>query len=153
MSKESEGKVREAISNLVNSQFEKKRPKLVTNEMVDGWIKFTEEKWLILELEEGQKHPTTNVLKLLHFLNENPQVSIILAHVYFPNSAAVNSSRGRLAAWLGSQMEQHYLPGRFYYRRLIIDRQYTEWIGAEGLLEAVSILKSSQPSSTHHSVR
>jgi hypothetical protein len=149
MSKEAEKNVREAIKHLVGHEFEDILPKLGTPERVDGWLKFTEDRWLILEVEETQKHPTTNVLKLMRFLDSNLNISIILAHVYFPDSNAVNSSRGELAAWLGSQMEQQYLSGRFYYRRLIIDRQYTEWTGAEGLLEAVSLLESSHLSAIH----
>lgn len=145
MSKESERRVRDAVSNLIGYPFENRLPQLGTSERVDGWLVFNENNWLILELEEGQKHPTTNVLKLLRFLSDNRKISIILAHVYFPNSYAVDDSSGGLATWLGQQMERHYLPERFYYRRLIINREYTEWLsGEDELLKTVAALTKSQ---------
>jgi hypothetical protein len=134
-----EQKVRESMTNLVGLFFEKTKPNLGSREKVDGWIKLTENRWLILEVEDGQKHPTTNVAKLWRFLDGNPDTSIILAHVYFPDSKAIKSSRGELAFWIGNQIET-LLTGRFYYRRLTIDRKYSEWTGDKELLEVISFL-------------
>lgn len=141
MTADVEQKVRESIANLTGLSFEKTKPNLGSDEKVDGWIKLAENKWIILEVEDGQNHPTTNVAKLWRFLDSNPNISLVLAHVYFPDSKAVASSRGNLASWVGNQIELLF-PRRFHYRRLIIDRKYSEWIGQQELLEAISLLAS-----------
>jgi len=140
MAADVEQKVRESLTNLTSLSFEKTKPDLGSREKVDGWAKLTENRWLILEVEDSQKHPTTNIAKLWRFLDGNPDISIILAHVYFPDSKAIKSSRGDLASWLGIQIEQ-LLPGRFYYRRLIIDREYLTWTGNEELIKTIAYFK------------
>lgn len=133
--------VREAIASFLELSFQVDKPNLGTREKVDGWIKLTETHWLILEVEDAQNHPTTNVLKLWRFLDGRPEISIILIHVYFDNSKAVKSSRGELASWLGEKMET-ILPRRFYYRRVILNREFSEWEGDQELKEAISIFQS-----------
>ncbi len=86
--------------------------------------------YLILEAEDGQKHPCTNVLKLWPYLEAEPEVSVLLVHVFFQGGKGRDGSRGRLGPFVGQKME-HDLNGRFQYCQLLIDRQ-TERI-AEGL--------------------
>ncbi len=136
MTADVEQEVRESLSSLLALSFENTKPDLGTREKVDGWAKLSENHWLILEVEDGQKHPTTNVLKLWRFLDVRPEISIILIHVYFNDSKAIKSSRGTLAAWLGEKMET-ILHGRFYYRRLIFDRKFSKWTGEAELKEAI----------------
>ena len=118
MSAATEAKMREALAAHLQLKFESARCELGTAEKVDGWVRLTERCWLILEVEEGQQHPSTNVLKLWPVLEKRPELTVILAHVFFATSRAARNSRGELATWLGSHMESS-LHGRFRYRRLI----------------------------------
>jgi hypothetical protein len=140
MTAEVEQNARDAVAQLLGLTFQVGKPSLGTGEKVDGWIKLTDDRWIILEVEDGQQHPTTNVLKLWQFLDREPEMSIILIHIYFNNSRAVNNSRGKLATWVGKKMET-ILPGRFYYRRVILNREFSEWKGDQELKEAVSIFQ------------
>ena len=137
MSAATETRVREVLADRLRVTFESDRCDLGTPEKVDGWVRLTERYWLILEVEEEQHHPSTNVLKLWPFLEKRPELSVILAHVFFATSRAANSSRGELATWLGNRMESS-LDGRFQYRRIIADFGNANWCGLSELAEAVS---------------
>jgi hypothetical protein len=68
------------------------------------------------EVETSQHHPSTNVLKFWPWLLENPTARVFLLHVYQPGSRQ-DSSRQRLAQWVGERMERS-LRGRFVYGRI-----------------------------------
>ena len=92
--------------------------------------------YLILEAEDGQKHPCTNVLKLWPYLETEPKLSIILVHVFFQGSKRRDSSRGRLGPFVGRKMAEA-LHGRFRYCQIVIDRE------AEGIVEGLDDLRKS----------
>jgi hypothetical protein len=141
MSAATESRVREALADRLRVTFESDPCDLRTTEKVDGWVRLTERCWLILEVEEGQHHPSTNVLKLWPFLEKRPELSVILAHVFFATSRAANNSRGELATWLGKRMESS-LDGRFQYRRVIADLGDAKWCGLSELTQAVRDARS-----------
>ena len=72
---------------------------------------FGENGYLLLEYENRQNHPSTNVAKLWPWLEENTQRVVILVQVY---QSEKSSSRKELAEWLGRKMELD-LPKRFAY--------------------------------------
>lgn len=82
-----------------------------------------------VEVEHGQKHPTTNIAKIWPWLEAQPDVHILFVHAFItPN--AIPGNRQRVAAWIGEQL-QHQLQGRLLYRRLLIqDEKITDGIGA-----------------------
>ena len=87
---------------------------------VDDFARLRPNGYLFLEVETSQKHPCTNVLKVWPYLEANPQIAVVLAQAFFPNSPGCNSSRGRLGSWLGQRLEST-VRDRFRYHRLIID--------------------------------
>lgn len=93
--------------------------------------------YLVLEAEDGQKHPCTNVLKLWPYLETRPEVSVILVHVFFQDGKRRDSSRGRLGPFVGQKMT-NALEGRFQYRQLVINRESDSIV--EGLDELRSLL-------------
>jgi len=119
MAKE-EKRVREYLERRLNLKFEQGRLDIGTRERVDAWAQLARPWFLILEVEDQQNHPTTNVSKLWSFLESKRDVRVVLVHVYFPTSRAATSSRGDLATWLGKRLERMF-PKRFKYRRLDID--------------------------------
>jgi len=88
----------------------------------DESSKLSPDRFLFFEIEAGQKHPNTNVLKLWPYLEENPGASVILAQVFVEGSACCDSSRGKLASWLGAKLESIF-PDRFRYCRLLFSRE------------------------------
>ena len=86
---------------------------------VDDYAKLDHNRYLFLEVETGQKHPDTNVLKVWPYIEANPKVSVVLAQAFFPDSPGYSSNRGKLGCWLGNRLEGHFGP-RFRYHRLII---------------------------------
>lgn len=139
MPMETEIRVKEAITALTSLSFEIRGLSLGTKERVDGWIKLNDEVWLILELEDQQKHSPTNILKLWRFLENKTEITIVLMHVFFNDSKVMESSRGTLGFWLAQKIEK-LLPHRFYYRRLTIDRTYSNWTGEAELIEVIAHL-------------
>jgi hypothetical protein len=75
---------------------------------------------IFLEVEHQQTHPDTNVLKFWPFLDENPALSIVLVHAFFPDSRSWGGSRARLARWLGNKMHRAF-SGRFNYGQVLAD--------------------------------
>ena len=70
-----------------------------------------------LEVEQGQQHPDTNVLKYWPWIEERPDVRVTLIQVFGPWSSKRRGNRSELAKWVGARMEAS-LPGRFRYCRL-----------------------------------
>lgn len=136
--KEIESKVRTYLEERLDVEFEPSPLSIGTRERVDGWVRLSSGWLLILEVEDQQTHPTTNVLKLWPYLEQQPNASVVLIHVYFPKSRAFASSRSTLATWLGKKLEEIF-PSRFAYRRLDIDWQSSSCTGYE---ELQSMLRS-----------
>lgn len=68
---------------------------------------------ILLEIEKGQKHPNTNVLKLWPYLESDSSIKIILIHVFMPQNVAPKN-RVELCNFLGSKLENMF-PKQFRY--------------------------------------
>jgi hypothetical protein len=104
----------------------------------DRCIELQSNRWLVLEVEGSQNHPTTNVLKAWPLLEDQPQLAIFMIHVFLPNARARSTSRGRLALWLGEKMESQLAP-RFHYRRRYVDTLANSIEGAEELRHDINV--------------
>lgn len=82
----------------------------------DNYCKLSDKAYLLIECERGQKHPHTNVLKLYPFLEENPDIQIVLLHYFFPENKSPKN-RLSLCVFIANKMEQQF-PGRFQYLKL-----------------------------------
>ena len=69
---------------------------------------------VLMEVEKGQKHPNTNVLKLWPFLEENPDQKILLIHVIRPDNRAPKN-RLALCEFTGEKLEVIF-KGQFAYQ-------------------------------------
>ena len=105
---------------------------------VDAFVLLKSNRYLFLEVEKGQHHSCTNVLKVWPYLERNPQVAVVLAQAFFHGSRGCNSSRAKLGCWIGQQIEKT-LKGRFWYRRLVIASDSSRIL--EGLDELLQSLK------------
>jgi hypothetical protein len=94
---------------------------------------------LILEVEFGQKHPCTNILKLWPYMEDNPQDTVLFVHAFFDDSAGRQSNRGRLATWLGKKM-MNQLGDRFKFVRVVLNRDGSFANGLEALRSAVAAM-------------
>lgn len=121
MAKTMEVLVREALAERLNINFVKSRLHFGKWGRTDGESELGDGTRLILEVESSQKHPSTNVLKVWPYLEENKNLSVILVHAFFPDSESLHSSRGNLAVWLAGRLEE-ILRRRFTYRRIIVSR-------------------------------
>lgn len=86
---------------------------------VDNYCEVASNRYVLMECENAQKHPNTNVLKLYPYLEENPGVSIILLHYFFPKNQAPKSRR-MLCDYIANKIEQEFR-GRFQYISLPTD--------------------------------
>jgi hypothetical protein len=68
---------------------------------------------VLLEIEKGQKHPNTNVLKVWPFLEENREIKILLIQIIHPENKAPKN-RLQLCKFTGKKLEEIY-PDRFKY--------------------------------------
>lgn len=150
MAKEIENRVREYLERRLNLKFEATHLDIGTREKVDGWIQLAKPWLLILEVEDQQPHPTTNVLKLWPFLEARRDVAAVLVHVYFPTSRAVTGSRSDLATWLGNRLERMF-PKRFKYQRLDINWVGDTCQGYEDLVRTVQSLSHGRTSCSNRS--
>jgi len=128
MSREDELRVATIVGSAVNVDFQNQNYTLDGWGAVDDYVELGPGRILFLEVETSQKHPNTNVLKLWPYLYENPQLTVVLAQVFFPESPGLESSRGKLAVWLGTQMES-ILYKRFVHTQLIVNRENGEIVG------------------------
>ena len=108
----------------------------------DRCLELQPDHWLVLEVEGAQNHPTTNVLKAWPVLEESPRLCIFMVHVFLADARARNSSRGRLAQWLGAKMESLLTP-RFLYRRRYIDTLANAIDNAEELRRDIDLWRSN----------
>lgn len=119
MSKLDEASVAKLIAHQTGIEFTGRKFDLGGWGQVDDYASLKTDHYLFLEVETGQKHPCTNVLKVWPYLEANQQVTVLLVQVFFPDSPGCNSSRGKLGCWLGQRLEM-LLGNRFRYRRLIV---------------------------------
>ncbi len=77
----------------------------------DGWSVF-------YEIEKGQQHPCTNVLKYWPVMEEDPSLKIIL--VQWLIQAPKSKNRWELSKFLGDKL-MHTFPDRFQYIYLEMD--------------------------------
>jgi hypothetical protein len=85
----------------------------------DKWAQLSPNKYLLLEVEEGQTHPDTNVLKVWPYLEDHPKHRIFLIQAFFRKRRSRNSSRARLGEWIGGKLKQLFSK-QFYYRKITI---------------------------------
>jgi|APTNR8051073442_1049403.scaffolds.fasta_scaffold129231_1 hypothetical protein len=111
--------IREMLASRLGVTFETARLKVDDWGYADGWSILPSQMWLVVEMEAQQKHPTTNVLKYWPYLEGHEDQKILLAHCFFPGSPGLDSSRGKLAGWLGARLERIF-DGRFFYQRLVV---------------------------------
>lgn len=111
--------VRELLTSRIGLSFNTERMKVDEWGYADGCAVLTNGLWLVVETEAQQKHPTTNVLKYGPYLENHADGRLLLLHCFFPDSPGLDSSRGKLATWLGARFERMF-DGQFYYQRLVV---------------------------------
>lgn len=116
MSKADENDARRKLGRLLGLEFQASKFRLGDWGQPDGWVQVAPSAFLFLEIEGGQKHPCTNVLKLWPWLEEHTQARVLLLHAYLPGSPGLTNNRGRLATWIGERM-QSALGDRFRRHR------------------------------------
>ena len=75
-----ESLVREVLAQHLAIQFTEARSHLGSWGRTDGEATLGDHARLFLEVESMQKHPSTNVLKVWPFLEENKSLSVLLVH-------------------------------------------------------------------------
>ena len=83
---------------------------------VDNYCKLSIDTLVLLECERGQKHPTTNVLKVYPFLEEQNRLHVILIHYFFPENKTPKN-RLALCDFLGNKLEKKF-GIRFQYAQM-----------------------------------
>lgn len=68
---------------------------------------------VLLEVEKGQKHPNTNVIKVWPYLEENPNLKILLIQIIRQENKAPKN-RIALCKYMGKKIESEY-PDRFRF--------------------------------------
>ena len=85
---------------------------------LNGWgnadlYYFQEDILVLIEIEKGQKHPNTNVIKVWPYLEENPDKKILLIQLIHPNNKAPKN-RLALCRFFALRMQEEFAP-RFRY--------------------------------------
>lgn len=83
----------------------------------DNYYSVNQDKHVILEIENSQRHPEMNVLKAWPYLKDNPDKEILLIQ-FITRTDEVSPNRVELCKWLGKEMMQA-LNNRFLYYLLI----------------------------------
>ena len=124
MSKIHEGEVASFLSDKLNLKFENSKFKLNGWGEEDDWAQLDNGVFVFLEVETSQKHPNTNVLKVMPYLDENKATRIFLIQTFFPDSPGLNSNRGKLGEWTANKFK-NILGKRFDYYKLVITDNIT----------------------------
>ncbi len=101
-----------SIAQLLPFEFEKKEFKLNCWGQADFYC-LHEGVLVLLEIEKGQKHPNTNVLKVWPYLDEYPEKKILLIQLIREENRAPKN-RLNLCKFTGKKLEEMYA-GRFSY--------------------------------------
>ena len=88
---------------------------------VDRGAELSANAFIFVEVECGQKHPSTNVLKVWPYLAKKKKLRVFLVQCYLPKSQALGSSRQGLARWIGGKMEE-LLKNRFFYAEIMVSK-------------------------------
>lgn len=83
---------------------------------VDDWCELSHDMLILLECENSQKHPNTNVMKLYPWLEKYPKVHVILIHYFFPENKAPKNRIGLCDFIAGKMMNEFGV--RFEYVQL-----------------------------------
>ena len=134
MSKADETRVSELLSQELGLELSNRKYYLNGWGEADNFYQISDDKFLVLEVETSQKHPSTNVLKLWPYMEENIERSIVLIQTFFPDSPGLKSNRGKLSAWVASKMSESLL-SRFYYFRLVVSKEFTLIEGLSNLTQ------------------
>jgi len=99
--------ISQAIEKALGITFSNKEFSLGGWGEVDNWCQLSHDTLVLLECESGQKHPTTNVLKLFPYLEEFPKVNVILLHYFIPENKTPKN-RVALCHFLGEKLENTF---------------------------------------------
>jgi len=133
MSKESEDKVAKLLARKLKVKFKNEPFPHQEWGRPDRWAELCPTQFFFLEVEEGQAHPDTNVLKVWPYLEGHPKHRIFLIQAFLSQNQNQDSSRIRLSQWIGNKLGKRF-PIRFYYRKITISRNY-KTIDGQKLLE------------------
>ncbi|MCK4788145.1 MAG: hypothetical protein KAV87_30660 [Desulfobacteraceae bacterium] len=124
MSRNSEEKVATLLEDTLGVKFEYSAFKLVkwgnVDEVwgkVDRVAKVCSNKHVFLEVENGQAHPDTNVLKVWPYLRENRRVRIFLIQAFSPKCLEKSRARVHLSEWTAHEIEKRFTR-RFNYCKI-----------------------------------
>jgi hypothetical protein len=99
--------ISQAIENTLGITFSNEEFKLDKWGNVDNWCHLSYDTLILLECEKGQRHPTTNVLKLYPYLREYSKIHVVLFHYFFPENKAPKN-RLALCNFLGEILETEF---------------------------------------------
>lgn len=119
LSREEERRYARDLAACTKISFEGKKLKLGIWGEADDFAKVRDNFYVLFELEIGQKHPNTNVLKVWPYLEENPQISIVLVQLFKSGARNEKGNRGQLAQWTADKMSSQLGP-RFNYVKILI---------------------------------
>lgn len=135
LSRENEKRISQLLSKRLRVEFTGKR--LTTRYgQVDDYVYVRPNRLLLLEVEESQNHPATNVLKLWPLLQDRPKLRIVLAQTFLPTSRGITGSRRLLNDWIAATMIARY-PRRFRYCRVEVSKDHRRANGIEPIRLAV----------------
>ncbi|GEM_PF-3779851 len=114
-----EEKIKDCIDSLKSLDFVRKEYRIKQrNDKELGYIDYAWEGkknlLVLFEYEGKQAHPCTNVLKVWPYLEDFPDKKVLLFQYFAERSRESNSSRMRLAEFLGEKLINHYKE-RFKY--------------------------------------
>lgn len=79
----------------------------------DNYCIIDQDLLLLMEVEVGQKHPTTNIIKIWPYLEQNKSLKIILVHL-ITDPSKISRNRLMLCHFIGQKMETEF-DSRFRY--------------------------------------
>lgn len=97
-----------AIEHRIGERFVREYP-LALGCRADYGFQIDEQRFLFVEIEVGQTHPQTNVVKYWPWLDESEQREVLLVQLFYGNTR-----RRRLTAWLGKRLGNVF-GGRLIY--------------------------------------
>lgn len=135
MSRKDERQVAAMLEAELGIKFSGKRFRMDWGE-ADDVANIGPDRYLFLEVERSQNHPSTNVLKYWPFLDAKDGVAAVLVHVFFPDSRGQSGARRALNDWVAAKMHDA-LAGRFRYRRIALNQNFLLESASDELKSAV----------------
>ena len=99
-------KVSRTIEKLLDITFNNKEFPLDSWGHVDNWCQLSCNKLILLECEGGQKHPTTNILKVYSCMEAHPDIKVLFIHYSFPGNKTPKN-RTSLCQFFGKKLEKY----------------------------------------------